>query len=229
MLKRPKQDNQFYWTRFILMQRIISGILLISLFFTAIFFSTALLYALIALVTIGMLHEWYNMTKTDVFSLFLGLPIISIPMASIICITTMPYGKDALLFFACIIPTVDTFAMIGGQSIGGAKLSPRLSPSKTWSGFFVGIVAGGIVSLLLGFILQNPYIQFESWQFLLFGIILGAVEQMSDLFISRFKRKFKIKDTGCIIPGHGGVLDRFDGTILTAPLLLYILVQCTQN
>jgi phosphatidate cytidylyltransferase len=212
-----------------MIQRFISGIVLAALVLAIVLLNNILLYILIALVAALMLHEWYNMTKTDERFMLLGLPIISIPLASILCISMMSEGTQVLVLFVTIIAFVDTFAMIGGKLIGGAKLAPKLSPNKTWSGLVVGATAGGAISFFLSFVLQWRVTPFEHWQFLVFGTTLGLVEQSSDLFISFFKRKFKLKDSGHIIPGHGGVLDRADGIIFTAPLFLYIFSRCVQN
>lgn len=233
ILVRQKLNNRYYWVKVlritVTIQRFITGIILALLVLTIIFLNDTILYIFILLVAICLLCEWYDMTQSDIRFVILGLPIISIPLASIVFISMMPYGQNALLLFASIIASVDTMAMIGGQFVKGPKLAPRLSPNKTWSGLLIGAISGGIISFSLSFVLQKQVMQFEHWQFLIFGIMLGLVEQMSDLFISSFKRRFKIKDTGRIIPGHGGMLDRLDGIILTAPILLYILNQCMQN
>ncbi|MES2214729.1 MAG: phosphatidate cytidylyltransferase [Pseudomonadota bacterium] len=208
------------------MKRFISGVVLVALFLASLALGNIAIDILLLVVAILMLQEWYNMTQSDVRFLLLGLPIVAIPIASLILISMIPDGKMALLLFTSIIISVDTFAMIGGKLLGGPKLAPKISPRKTWSGLISGAAAGGIASAVVAFLYT---MQFEYWQFLLFGIMMGLIEQSSDLFVSFFKRKFNIKDSGSIIPGHGGVLDRFDGIILTAPIFLYTFLQCTQN
>lgn len=119
-------------------------------------------------------------------------------------------------------------AMYGGKLIEGPKLSPRLSPKKTISGLLSGVFSAGLVAFLLQFIPRyniSNFISQETIEIILIAMILASIGQMSDLFISFFKRRFKIKDTGSIIPGHGGALDRFDSIILTAPIFLYFILN----
>ena len=118
-------------------------------------------------------------------------------------------------------------AMFGGKLVGGPKLASKTSPNKTISGLIIG-VASAIISLNILTLIPAyslPYMIAKSNVSLsFFALIIGVTAQISDLSISLLKRKFKIKDTGTIIPGHGGALDRFDSIILTAPLIaLYLL------
>jgi phosphatidate cytidylyltransferase len=117
-----------------------------------------------------------------------------------------------------IIVTVDTMAMVGGKLIGGRKLAPTISPNKTVSGLLTGLIFASCIPFIVG--IYKPIFNFSMVYIVAGTIILGFFAQMSDLFISIFKRKFGVKDSGSIIPGHGGVLDRFDSFILTAPMLL---------
>ena len=141
-------------------------------------------------------------------------------------ISEIDYNGWLLATFFIIIWSVDSFAMFIGKWLQGPKLAPILSPKKTISGLLGGITAGVLFPLLLKLIpsYKLPYYGQIS-NFLLIGqfIILAGVAQASDLFISYFKRKFKIKDSGNIIPGHGGMLDRFDSIILTAPIVAFYL------
>jgi phosphatidate cytidylyltransferase len=110
--------------------------------------------------------------------------------------------------------------MFGGKLIGGFKLVPVLSPNKTWSGLLCGCSASSLVCFALGHLLAiNDF----PINLALYGFINGFVSQASDIFISYFKRKCNVKDTGNIIPGHGGVLDRADSTIFSAPFLLALV------
>ncbi len=130
-----------------------------------------------------------------------------------------------LLVYACVWGA-DVFAYFSGRTIGGPKLAPRISPNKTWSGF-IGSLFG---ALLLSY-LVNIVAGFET-VFVFFIIILLAavVSQLGDLMESSIKRKFDVKDSGTIIPGHGGVLDRTDGLIVAAVFLwLVSLYMANQN
>jgi phosphatidate cytidylyltransferase len=106
----------------------------------------------------------------------------------------------------------DIGAFAAGKLIGGAKLVPSISPSKTWAGLFGGIVLASVMgyftSLFLG--ARHPAVA------LILSAILACVAQLGDLFESYFKRRCGVKESGDLIPGHGGVLDRIDGLVFAA-------------
>ncbi|MEY4463153.1 MAG: hypothetical protein RLZZ81_124 [Pseudomonadota bacterium] len=203
--------------------RILSGIVLVPLFVVAILWFKPLFYILMILVGMGMLSEWYNMTYSSIPYRLIGLIIIPIPIALLILLEDT--NSRLIMLYFCIIWSVDTFAMIGGKTFKGAKLAPKISPKKTWSGLITGVLSSGLVAVLVSFIpsfhIENYYFSNKVYLFII-SCILALIAQLSDLFISYFKRKFNIKDSGHIIPGHGGVLDRFDSIILTAPILFLI-------
>jgi phosphatidate cytidylyltransferase len=121
-------------------------------------------------------------------------------------------GLHAVLFvFACVFAT-DTFAYFAGRAIGGPKLAPSISPKKTWAGF-VGGLAGSIIVALAVMVMvgHRPTIAMA-----LAAAGLSLASQMGDLFESWIKRRFGKKDSGALIPGHGGLLDRVDGLIFAS-------------
>ncbi len=130
-------------------------------------------------------------------------------------------GSHLILFLFVTIWSVDIMAYLGGCSIGGPKLAPTISPKKTIAGFVSGIVGAVLVWTVycwapLG---AKPLIKlFSNMQLFMISFAISLISQLGDLFESRFKRIFKIKDSSNIIPGHGGILDRFDSVIFTAPL-----------
>ncbi|MFY9590106.1 phosphatidate cytidylyltransferase [Rickettsia endosymbiont of Halotydeus destructor] len=197
--------------------RILSALVLGPVFIIAILWLKPLFYVLMVLVAIGMLCEWYDMTKSSLTYLLMGLIIIPLPIISLTLLQAKGNNEYLILLFFVIIWSVDTFAMIGGKTIKGAKLAPKISPNKTWSGLIGGVISAGtitvLVSVAFGFHIKNLFI---------ISCALALTAQLSDLFVSYFKRKFNIKDSGIIIPGHGGVLDRFDSIILTSPILLFL-------
>lgn len=129
-----------------------------------------------------------------------------------------------LLIYFCVWGA-DVFAYFSGRTLGGPKLAPRISPNKTWSGFIGSLVGALILSYLVdvaaGF---DPIVTF--FVIMLFAAIIS---QLGDLMESAVKRHFKIKDSGTLIPGHGGVLDRVDGLVVAAVFLwlvsLYVAYQ----
>ena len=207
--------------------RILSGIVLVPLFVIAILWFKPLFYILMILAGTGMLSEWYNMTYSSIHDLLIGLIIIPIPISLLIFLSMADANRWLIMIYLCIIWSVDTFAMIGGKIFKGAKLSPKISPKKTWSGLVTGVLSAGLVAVLVSFIpnfhIANYYFSNKICLFTI-SCILALIAQVSDLFISYFKRKFNIKDSGHIIPGHGGVLDRFDSIILTAPVLVLMKI-----
>jgi phosphatidate cytidylyltransferase len=109
--------------------------------------------------------------------------------------------------------------MFAGRLIGGPKLWPTISPGKTWSGSLAGVVAAlGTVPLLNSLVLERQGIALPITQGLIFALVLGIVGQIGDLVESLFKREVGLKDSSAIIPGHGGILDRFDSLYFVLPV-----------
>lgn len=114
----------------------------------------------------------------------------------------------------------DTGAYFSGRAIGGAKIAPKISPNKTWAGLFGGMLAA---SLVMGFIAIFVKMDFAAVYFLL-GALLAVIAQIGDFFESWLKRNAGVKDSGTLIPGHGGILDRVDGVLTALPLFaLFVL------
>lgn len=206
--------------------RIVSAIFIGIIFITAIFFIRSLFIVLMLGVTAGMLMEWYNITNKKNNYLYLGLLIIPIPTSCLLYISNHDNTGWLLFTFFLVIWSVDSTAMFVGKLLEGPKLAPRLSPRKTISGLLGGVVAAAILPVLLKLIPTYNIVDYFSTSQIALSFkfaFLGFVAQMSDLFISYFKRKFNVKDSGSIIPGHGGMLDRFDSIILTAPLVAFYL------
>lgn len=124
-------------------------------------------------------------------------------------------GTQAILWLFAVVWGADVMAYFGGRLIGGLKLWPRVSPSKTWAGFLVGIAFG---SLLGAMILEALRVPISEAPALVLGVLVGAASQAGDLFESAMKRHFGAKDSGNLIPGHGGLMDRLDGFIAASCL-----------
>ena len=121
-------------------------------------------------------------------------------------------GFIAIVFVFAIVWATDILGYVVGRSVGGPKLAPRISPNKTWAGLLGGVAAGMVVGLVGALWLGAPSV----WPLLLASALLGIVEQAGDLMESGFKRYFGVKDSGRLIPGHGGFLDRVDGLLAVA-------------
>ncbi len=135
----------------------------------------------------------------------------SLLMAAILLRFSFPLGLPAIFWLFAVVWGTDVMAYFGGRLIGGPKLWPRVSPSKTWSGFVTGIVSGASLGLLIGAQADMPV-----WPIFLLGLFTGAVAQAGDLLESSFKRHFGVKDASNLIPGHGGFMDRLDGFLAAA-------------
>ena len=129
----------------------------------------------------------------------------------------------ALLMAFVVSPCSDTMAYLTGSLIGGPKLCPKLSPKKTWAGAIGGTV-GGILSAIIVYFIFTPKVNFFSpiLLFVLVGFFASILTLFGDLFESCIKRKVGIKDMGKLLPGHGGVLDRIDGTLFAVVLCWFV-------
>lgn len=138
----------------------------------------------------------------------LGIAYVAIPSLALIDFRQEePEGVLVIVFVALIVWATDIAAYFGGRAIGGPKLWPRVSPKKTWAGAASGLVGGIVVALI--FVVGAGIVSWAA--ILLLAMLLSLGAQAGDLAESAFKRRFDVKDSGTIIPGHGGVLDRVDG------------------
>ncbi len=171
---------------------------------------SALLAAIITLV-----H-----TKKVVVALFSGLLSFCLCYASLLL--SQPSGHIMLVALAAIIAACDSAAYFVGKLVGGPKLWPQISPNKTISGSIAGLGAAmGVTVFLADFFDLN-----DQRNAVIAGVGLGILAQAGDLLESAVKRQLNVKDSGSILPGHGGMLDRFDGYILAVPavyLCLFVL------
>lgn len=119
----------------------------------------------------------------------------------------------------------DTCALFAGMAFGKHKMAPLVSPHKTVEGG-VGGLAGGVIGLLIlklaAFLFQTP-LNLSIWKIVLFGVLCSVVSEIGDLSFSVIKREYGVKDYGKLLPGHGGVLDRFDSVTFVAPLVYFLL------
>ncbi len=127
---------------------------------------------------------------------------------------SFPFGSRAIIWLFATVWSTDVFAYFGGRLIGGPKLWPRISPSKTWSGTLTGVAAGGLIGTFAAVRdLAEPTALAPVFALSLTAAVLS---QAGDAFESAIKRHFGVKDSGHLIPGHGGVMDRLDGFIAAA-------------
>ncbi len=152
------------------------------------------------------------------------LGYITLPFVFITKITfgVNNYNPKIIIGLLILIWTNDTFAFIVGKSVGKHKLFERISPKKTIEGFFGGLIFAIFAGYLISIFLIKPTAQFENKSILIWLIIaaiVGVIGTIGDLIESKFKRIAGVKDSGRIMPGHGGVLDRLDSVIFAAPFI----------
>jgi phosphatidate cytidylyltransferase len=149
-----------------------------------------------------------------------GLAFFGLIMVSVLSLRgSGDDGIFASIFLGSVIWLTDTGAFFTGRQVGGEKLAPDISPSKTWSGALGGLALGTLAGLVLwlAFAPHSPW-----WIGVLLAAGLSIAGQLGDLAESAIKRRFRVKDSGDIIPGHGGLMDRLDS--LTFGVLLIVLI-----
>lgn len=187
---------------------------------------------LVLLCLILALIEWVKLCRNDVVStpeqvswLIIGSVYIGISSVSMSLLRgDSETERTTILFILLCVWVADTGAYISGSTIGGPKLAPRISPKKTWAGLIGALVGAGVVGAIF-----SRWLPDWGWvELAAAGVFLGGVAQTGDLVESLAKRRFGVKDSGALIPGHGGILDRIDGLLaacLAAALGTGVLVD----
>jgi phosphatidate cytidylyltransferase len=180
-------------------------------------------------VGLGVIWEWWGLAskiaKTPFgAAVWLAAGVSYVGVAMAVLVHARAQGLTAAIFPIALVIAVDIGAYFAGRTFGGPKIAPSISPSKTWSGILGGTVAAG--ACWLGFIkiVDDPSFPSE-WPLvgLAIGLVVAIIAQAGDFFESWMKRRAGVKDSGTLIPGHGGLFDRVDG--LLAVLLTFGLVS----
>ncbi|WP_287906547.1 phosphatidate cytidylyltransferase [Chloroflexus sp.] len=137
----------------------------------------------------------------------------------------IPPGAAWVFFTLAITWLQDTGAFFVGRKLGRTKMAPILSPKKSWEGFFGGMAAAIATALFCVPLLGLPI---TLWQAAILGVVAGIFGPLGDLAESLIKRQVGVKDSGFIIPGHGGILDRIDSILFTGPVVYYFIVLFTR-
>lgn len=160
----------------------------------------------------------------DVAVTTFGPVYTSLAFSSVVVLRKVDPGLDGALLTLGMMLSIwanDAFAYLVGSAIGSHKLAPKISPNKSVEGFVGGLVGSVLVWVLLGaFVLEGVPVPLA----VLFGLVVGVVSVVGDLFESRLKRGAGVKDSGNIIPGHGGLLDRSDSLLFGGMATLFLLV-----
>jgi phosphatidate cytidylyltransferase len=175
----------------------------------AVLFADLTLALIAGAVLVAGLALWALVTSKGVWVAG-GVAYALLPAIALVHIRMAPSGLILVLLLFIIVWSTDIGAYFAGRSIGGPKLMPKVSPKKTWSGFFGGLSAAVIGVLILRYFVAVPTVA------VLLVMVLSVLSQGGDLFESWIKRRYGVKDSGQLIPGHGGIMDRADGLIVAA-------------
>tara|TARA_Y100000741_G_scaffold275507_1_gene215403 strand:+ start:531 stop:1190 length:660 start_codon:yes stop_codon:yes gene_type:complete len=208
-------------------KRILSSIALIPIALFFIIKGSFLFTFFISICFLIALYEWHMMSKKKTYNIF-GIIFLLISFYSVFLLRNYDlccdYPEPGLMYFLLVTITC-VFTDIGGYIFGkifkGPKLT-KISPNKTYAGMFGGLFLS-IISIILFVNYNSDLNLFFTFEIFIFVILISLVSQIGDILISYFKRKSKIKNTGMLIPGHGGLLDRVDGMLFAYPFA-YILI-----
>lgn len=195
-------------------KRILSSIILLPFSFYIIIYGSYLFFFFTLVLFIISIFEWNKMIRNKLYKI-LGSTFLFFSFFTFYKLST----DLILVFFAILIcVTTDIGGYLFGKIFKGPKLT-KISPNKTYS----GMLGGYFLSLLIISLISNLIYQMQiSLKIIIIILFISTISQIGDIFVSYFKRLSKIKDTGNIIPGHGGLLDRIDGMIFVFPVLFII-------
>jgi phosphatidate cytidylyltransferase len=208
--------------------RVLSAIVMVAVAGGALWQGGSVLDCFILLVALTAFGEFANLIQKSVnsqtlrtLSILAAAGYVGTAAWLLVKINSIPL----LLLIIGAVVLVDVFAYFFGRTIGGPKIAPAISPSKTWAGLFGGIV-GATVAIFLYFSIGTPSQMSPLWfiEMLPFGALVAVLAQTGDFFESWLKRRAGVKDSSNLIPGHGGVLDRVDGMLPVAIAAGTILV-----
>lgn len=184
----------------------------------------ALLYTMLIVPTAFVCELWRKSPTpiANIATTFMGIIYVALPMAMVLFIPQLLVGKWsglAMLAFIGIIWVNDIFAYLVGVTLGKHRLCERISPKKSWEGFFGGLIGAVGAAVLFGHLFGGNLL---IWGGL--GLVTALAGVAGDLVESLMKREVDVKDSGKMMPGHGGFLDRFDALYLAVPFALFYLI-----
>ena len=178
----------------------------------------ALILALMGAVAAALMAQ---LAGASAFWTGLGVLYLSVPLLALVWLRALPdIGLLVILWLFLVVWSTDVMAYVVGRTVGGPKLAPSISPGKTWSGLFGGMAGAAVIGGLMA-LLVDPLHVLPS---MILAMGLAIVAQIGDLAESALKRRAGVKDSGGLIPGHGGVFDRIDGLLFAAPILALIMM-----
>lgn len=185
----------------------------------------ALLFPLVAVLFIKELFRlsengFGNILHTIMPSLYIATPFALFIVSNSLLQDQKEYNAHFTLVFFFTLWANDTGAYLAGKSFGKRKLFPQISPNKTWE----GTLGGAVLAILVAYNCGIYFTEMNRWEWVSMAFLIVVFGSFGDLVESMLKRNYGVKDAGNILPGHGGILDRFDGLLVAAPVVFSFLV-----
>jgi phosphatidate cytidylyltransferase len=206
----------------------------------AIIFYGGWLFTMLSALCIGIaLKEWLHISKhistsKGTLLVIAGVFYLGLSLFEIVALREHDNGEYWTIIFMLAIWASDSGAYLFGKTFGGKKMSPTISPNKTWSGYIGALLFPALILFIATQIAPPDFLLDKNFPptaipACLAGIAIGMSGQAGDLLISLMKRKAGLKDTGALIPGHGGILDRIDALLLALPVFLCYIKFVTEQ
>ena len=203
------------------------ALFLCNFFYAANYVEFNIFLILIPLLILIFIIELYRKTQnpfSNISNTFLGLIYIALPFSLLNYFTFSSftgdvYNPDILIGFFILLWFNDIAAFLFGITLGKHKLFERISPKKSWE----GCIGGAVITIIVAYLISFYFVELTFVNWLIIAAIIIIIGTFGDLVESLFKRSINIKDSGSILPGHGGILDRFDSVLLSSPVVFCYL------
>jgi phosphatidate cytidylyltransferase len=204
--------------------RVLSALVLAPIALVCVWLGGIAFTIIVAALMLGLVAEWLMLCRHSLVSgvddcggragTVAGFTYVAVAGAAVLWLRSDPAaGRANVVFLLVVVWAVDIGAYLVGRFVGGPRLAPRISPGKTWSGAFGGLLAAIAGGLLAAHLVWDG----DPWRGAPVAAVLGIVAQAGDLLESYVKRRLEVKDSGQLIPGHGGLFDRLDSLLAAAP------------
>ena len=205
-----------------LVKRFLSSIVILPVSILVIINGSILFITFLSVLLFLTSYEWVKMSKKNFIKKLIGILFLLFSFYSAYQLRDL-YGFNFFIFLVMVCVFTDLGGYFFGKLFKGPKLT-KISPKKT----YIGVIGSFVLPIILCLIYKNyaniNYNEFIKIDFVYLILIISFISQLGDLFISYFKRVAKIKDTGKVLPGHGGILDRIDGLIFVIPFLYLFII-----
>ena len=215
------------WTAFFILSRNSELLSFLTPYFTPGLLMPLLLTSAVVIPLIGLLMR---RQKEGAFNSWVwtvaGILYVGWLLSHLVALRGLDDGRNWVFFILFVTWASDTFAFFVGRKFGRHKLAPSISPGKTWEGAAGGVGAAVVMSIL--FFTPTPFLlPLISWQIISLAVLVSIFGQLGDLVESLLKRNTGVKDSGSLMPGHGGVLDRIDSLVFAGVVVYYVVYYCS--